>query len=71
VVAHQAERGQVNTVVLHGSAGTLELQHTFRGATLQGARAEEPEFSPLVIPTELWEALIPRHQRCTYRAFGW
>jgi predicted dehydrogenase len=59
VVAHQAERGQVNAVVLHGSAGTLELQHTFRGATLHGARAEEQEFSPLVIPTELWEGVDP------------
>jgi predicted dehydrogenase len=59
VVAHQAERGQVNSVVLHGSAGTLELQHTFRGATLQGARAEDQEFSPLVIPAELWEGVDP------------
>lgn len=59
VVAHQAERGQLNTVVLHGSAGTLELQHTFHGATLQGARAQDQAFSSLVIPTDLWEGVDP------------
>jgi predicted dehydrogenase len=59
VVAHQAERGQVNSVSLHGSAGTLELQHTFRGATLHGARAEEQQFTPLDIPAELWEDVDP------------
>ena len=59
VVAHQADRGQVNSVVLHGSAGTLELQHTFRGATLQGARAEDQVFGPLIIPDELWAGVDP------------
>jgi predicted dehydrogenase len=59
VVAHQAERGQLNTVALHGSAGTLELQHTFRGAMLQGARAEDQQFGPLVIPAELWQGVDP------------
>jgi predicted dehydrogenase len=59
VVAHQAERGQLNSVVLHGSDGTLELQHTFRGATLQGARAEEQQIGPLAIPAELWEGVDP------------
>ena len=59
MVAHQAERGQLNAVVLHGSAGTLELQHTFRGATLQGARAEEQQLSPLPIPAESWEGVDP------------
>jgi predicted dehydrogenase len=59
VVAHQAERGQLNAVVLHGSAGTLELQHTFRGATLLGARAEEQQIGPLVIPDELWAGVDP------------
>ena len=59
VVAHQAERGQLNSVVLHGSDGTLELQHTFRGSSLQGARAEEQQIGPLAIPPELWEGVDP------------
>ncbi|HEX8771345.1 MAG TPA: Gfo/Idh/MocA family oxidoreductase, partial [Acidimicrobiales bacterium] len=59
VVAHQAERGQLNSVVLYGSAGTLELQHTFRGSSLQGARAEEQQIGPLAIPAELWEGVDP------------
>jgi predicted dehydrogenase len=61
VVAHQGERGQLNSVVLHGSHVTLELelQHTFRGATLQGAWAKEQQIRPLVIPAELWEGVDP------------
>lgn len=31
---------------------TLELQHTFRGVTLQGARAEEQQISQLVIDSQ-------------------
>ena len=59
VVAHQAERGQHNYVVLQGEGGTLELQHTFRGATLQGARAEEQQLGSLSIPDELWAGVDP------------
>jgi predicted dehydrogenase len=59
VLAHQADRGQLNSVILHGSAGTLELQHTFRGAMLHGARAEEQEIRPLSIPPDLWEGVDP------------
>ncbi|MDR6417615.1 Gfo/Idh/MocA family oxidoreductase [Pseudarthrobacter sulfonivorans] len=59
VVAHQAERKQTNTVVLQGEGGTLELQHTFAGAVLRGARSDEDEFRVLEIPADLWEGVDP------------
>jgi predicted dehydrogenase len=59
VVAHEAERKQSNTIVLQGEAGTVELQHTFAGATLRGARAEDTEFRELDIPAEFWAGVDP------------
>ncbi|WP_442542659.1 Gfo/Idh/MocA family protein [Arthrobacter sp. KN11-1C] len=59
VVAHQAERKQTNTVVLQGEGGTLELQHTFSGAVLRGARAYDDGFRTLKIPADLWEGVDP------------
>jgi predicted dehydrogenase len=63
VVAHQADRGQHNTVVLQGAAGTLELQHTFAGATLRGARHDEQHFGEIAIPAEWWQGLDPASPR--------
>jgi predicted dehydrogenase len=59
VVAHQAERKQNNIVVLQGEGGTLELQSTFAGSWLRGARADETEFRNLEIPADLWEGVDP------------
>jgi predicted dehydrogenase len=59
VVAHQANRMQQNVVILQGEAGTIELQHTFSGATLRGARAEDEEFRELEIPDEFWQGVDP------------
>jgi predicted dehydrogenase len=61
VVAHQAERKQTNTVVLQGEGGTLELQHTFAGAVLRGARPDDAGFRTLEIPADLWEGVDPEH----------
>ncbi|BDZ46169.1 Gfo/Idh/MocA family protein [Naasia aerilata] len=59
VVAHEADRMQQNTVILQGEAGTLELQHTFAGATLRGARAIDSEFRELEIPSSFWAGVDP------------
>jgi predicted dehydrogenase len=61
VVAHQAERKQTNTVVLQGEGGTLELQHTFAGAVLRGARPDDNGFRTLEIPTDLWAGVDPEN----------
>jgi len=53
VTAHQADRLQTNTIRLHGEGGTLELDHTFAGAALRGARAGETSFSELPLPSHL------------------
>ncbi|MCI0142662.1 Gfo/Idh/MocA family oxidoreductase [Arthrobacter bambusae] len=59
VVAYQADRMQTNTVVLQGEGGTLELQHTFAGAVLRGARAGDNKFRTLEIPVDWWEGVDP------------
>ena len=51
-IAHEAERGQEQHVVLHGSDGTLEADLTLTvGGQLQGARRDEPQMRVLVAPT--------------------
>jgi predicted dehydrogenase len=59
VVAHQAERKQTNTIVLNGDAGTLELVHTFAGATLRGARGVDETFAEIEIPAAFWGDVDP------------
>ena len=53
-----AERGMEQQIVLHGDAGTLEvdlhLEGPSSGATIRGARRGDPSFRTLPIPTELW-----------------
>lgn len=56
-VTHRADRGVDINVVLHGDAGTLEVEHNFwgpnTGATIRGARHDEEKFSRLAVPDEL------------------
>jgi predicted dehydrogenase len=59
VVAHQAERLQSNTIVLQGEGGTLELHHTFAGASLRGARDSEKTFNEIEIPADIWAGVDP------------
>jgi predicted dehydrogenase len=59
VVAHQAEGKQTNTILLNGSAGTLELVHTFAGARLRGARGSDETFQDIDIPAEFWGDVDP------------
>jgi predicted dehydrogenase len=59
VTAHQAERKQTNTIVLNGEAGTLELVHTFAGATLRGARDDDEAFADIAIPASFWDGVDP------------
>ena len=59
VVAHQAERMQSNTVTLQGEGGTLELHHTFAGASLRGARDGEKTFAEIEIPASAWAGVDP------------
>jgi predicted dehydrogenase len=53
VVSHVAERGQHNRVTLHGEAGTLELDATFTGGEVRGARTGEERFATLPLPDDL------------------
>jgi predicted dehydrogenase len=59
VVAHQADGRQRNTIALQGEGGTLELDHTFAGATLRGARADEDRLTEIAIPAEFWAGVDP------------
>lgn len=59
VIAHQAQRMQTNTIVLNGDAGTLELVHTFAGARLRGARADDDTFADIEIPADFWGDVDP------------
>lgn len=60
-VAHRADRDVDIKVVLHGAAGTLDVEHNFGyeedPVTILGARDEEAAFSPLPIPEALLENL--------------
>ncbi|HTZ51511.1 MAG TPA: Gfo/Idh/MocA family oxidoreductase [Spirochaetia bacterium] len=53
-VAHTAERDQEQHIVLHGTDGTLEIEHiATRGASLRGARATEARIAPIEVPAAL------------------
>jgi len=55
-VAHVGDRFQQQHVILHGEAGTLELDFTWVwGWTLRGARSDEEQIRPLAVPPHLWE----------------
>lgn len=57
-VAQMAERFMQQQIILHGEAGTLEINLPFegpnQGATIRGARRGEKAFRTFPIPTEFW-----------------
>lgn len=54
-VAHVGHRRQDQHVVLHGEAGSLEVDFNLGGGMrVQGARTSEPEFQLLPIPDRIW-----------------
>jgi predicted dehydrogenase len=53
-VAHVADRGIEGRVVLHGEEGALEVEVTFQGAQVRGARRDETKVRPLPVPEEWW-----------------
>ena len=55
--AHVGKRGLEWQIVLHGAAGTLEIDVTFLGAEIRGARHDEEALRVLPIPDELWSGL--------------
>jgi predicted dehydrogenase len=54
-VAHTAERGQEQHLVLHGEAGTLEADLELAGPRwgVRGAGADDKVFAPLALPDDL------------------
>jgi hypothetical protein len=54
-VAHTAERGQEQHLVLHGEAGTLEADLELAGPRwgVRGAGADDEVFAPLALPDDL------------------
>jgi predicted dehydrogenase len=53
-VAHVGDRGIEGRVVLHGEDGALEVEVSFQGAEVRGARREEKQFRRLDVPEDLW-----------------
>jgi predicted dehydrogenase len=57
-VAHTADRGQEQHIVLHGEAGTLEVDYALMGpqagTVIRGARHDADHFETLPDPDELW-----------------
>jgi predicted dehydrogenase len=55
-VAHTGGRGQEQRIALHGEAGALVSDFQLAGWRMEinGARAEEKEFQPLVLPDRVW-----------------
>ncbi len=56
-VAHLAQRGQEQQIIIHGEGGTLEAEFNFDMASplvLRGVRKDEMKFQPLAIPDEFW-----------------
>ncbi|MFN8490779.1 MAG: Gfo/Idh/MocA family oxidoreductase [Caldilineaceae bacterium] len=53
-VAHTGDRGLECQVVLHGEAGTLEVDlHLNGGSVIRGARSDEKQIKRLTIPAEM------------------
>jgi predicted dehydrogenase len=53
-VAQVGDRGIDGRVVLHGEEGALEVEATFQGTQVRGARRGEDRFRNLPIPEEWW-----------------
>lgn len=62
-VAHVANRDMHQQVLLHGDAGSLEMEIAYggpeAGAVLRGARSAEQEFKVLEIPEAYWNGVVP------------
>lgn len=59
-VAHLGDRGQEFQVILHGEAGTLEVDFNFRdGYVIRGARSNEGQIRPLAIPADILNGVDP------------
>ena len=71
-VAHTADRGQEQHVLLHGAAGTLEASTSMKGTDwskmimrtpheLRGVRQDHAQFEDIPIPEHLWENADPEN----------
>jgi predicted dehydrogenase len=73
-MAHVADRGQEQHLVLHGEGGTLELDVAFagteEGAVIRGARHDEDRFETFAVPEELWGGVDPRDMVSTLTPRG-
>jgi predicted dehydrogenase len=62
-VAHMADRGQEQHVILHGESGTLEMEISFPNGQLVGricgARRDEDQIEVLPVPEGLWGDVDP------------
>lgn len=59
-VAHLGKRGLEMQVVLHGEAGTLEVDFNFNdGYIIRGARSNEEQIRPLAIPVDILQGVDP------------
>ncbi len=55
-LAHIGERNQDLHMVLLGDDGTLEVDLTFEGGEIRGARAGENRFTTMTVPDDMWGA---------------
>lgn len=61
-LAHIGERNQDLHIVLHGDAGTLEVDLAFNGGEIRGVRAGEAEqFKTLTVPEDIAGGVDPRN----------
>jgi predicted dehydrogenase len=71
-VAHVADRGQEQHIILHGESGTLELEISFlNGFTgqIRGARQDEEQIGVLPVPEELWGDVDPTDPSALFEIF--
>lgn len=58
-VAHVGERGLHQQVALYGESGTLEVDYSFAGLKIRGARHDEDQMQILSTPTSFLEGVNP------------
>jgi predicted dehydrogenase len=58
-VAQVGAEGHVLHVALHGADGSLMLDYSHTGSSIQGVRAGEERFRPLPVPVSYWGAANP------------
>jgi predicted dehydrogenase len=59
-LAHIGERNQDLHLVMHGDAGTLEVDLAFNGGEIRGVRAGEGRFTTLAVPEDIARGVDPR-----------